>query len=42
MQEHDLSWVRTEMVLAQAAPRSEVGLAAWARKNLFASPLDSA
>jgi general L-amino acid transport system permease protein len=42
MDEHDLSWVRTEMTLAQAAPRSEVGLAAWARKNLFASPLDSA
>lgn len=42
MQEHDLSWVRTEMVLAQAAPRSEVGPTAWARKNLFATPLDSA
>jgi general L-amino acid transport system permease protein len=42
MDEHDLSWVRTEMTLAQAAPRSGVGLAAWARKNLFASPLDSA
>jgi general L-amino acid transport system permease protein len=41
MQEHDLSWVRTEMVLAQAAPRSEVGPTAWARKNLFASPLES-
>jgi general L-amino acid transport system permease protein len=42
MDEHDLSWVRTEMTLAQAAPRSVVGPTAWARKNLFASPLDSA
>ena len=42
MQEHDASWVRTEMALAQAAPRSEVGPGAWARKNLFASPLDAA
>ena len=42
MQEHDLSWVRTEMTLAQAAPRSEVGPVAWARKNLFASPFDTA
>jgi len=42
MQEHDLSWVRTEMALAQAAPRSEVGPTAWARKNLFASPSDTA
>ena len=42
MQEHDTSWVRTEMALAQAAPRSEVGPGAWARKNLFATPLDAA
>ena len=42
MQEHDLSWVRTEMALAQAAPRSEVGPLAWARKSLFATPVDSA
>ncbi len=41
MQEHDLSWVRTEMVLAQAAPSSQVGLTAWVRKNLFATPVDS-
>ncbi|MCO5062967.1 MAG: amino acid ABC transporter permease [Rhizobiaceae bacterium] len=41
MQEHDLSWVRTEMALAQAAPRSAVGPVAWLRKNLFASPVDS-
>ncbi len=25
MDEHDLSWVRTEMALAQAAPSSQVG-----------------
>ena len=41
MQEHDMSWVRTEMVLAQDAPKSHVGPGAWARKNLFASPTDS-
>lgn len=42
MQEHDMSWVRTEMVLAQAAPRSQVGIGAWLRKNLFASAADTA
>ena len=41
MDEHDLSWVRTEMALAQAAPRSAVGPAAWVRKNLFASIPDT-
>lgn len=41
MQEHDLSWVRTEMTLAQAAPSTVVGPAAWGRKNLFATPVDS-
>ena len=41
MDEHDLSWVRTEMALAQPAPRSQVGAAAWVRKNLFATPIDS-
>jgi len=41
MQEHDLSWVRTEMALAQPAPRSQVGAAAWVRTNLFATPTDS-
>lgn len=42
MDEHDLSWVRTEMALAQAAPSSQVGAKAWFRKNLFATPADSA
>jgi general L-amino acid transport system permease protein len=41
MQEHDISWVRTEMALAEAAPRSQAGLGAWVRKNLFATPFDS-
>jgi len=41
MQEHDMSWVRTEMALAQAAPRSEIGPGAWLRKNLFASASDT-
>ena len=42
MDEHDMSWVRTEMTLAQAAPSSQAGPVAWVRKNLFASPFDSA
>src|SRR5690606_1025607 len=41
MQEHDISWVRTEMALAETAPRSQAGLGAWVRKNLFATPFDS-
>jgi len=41
LDEHDLSWVRTEMALAQEAPRSQVGATAWVRKNLFATPADS-
>ena len=41
MQEHDLSFVRAEMVLAQAAPARERGLAAWLRKNMFASVTDT-
>jgi general L-amino acid transport system permease protein len=41
MDEHDVSWVRTEMALAEAAPRSEGGVSAWVRKNLFATPADS-
>lgn len=41
MQEHDTSWVRTEMVLAQTAPSSERGLGAWVRKNLIASVGDT-
>jgi general L-amino acid transport system permease protein len=42
MQEHDVSWVRTEMALAEPAPKTEAGLGAWIRKNLFATPVDSA
>jgi general L-amino acid transport system permease protein len=42
MQEHDLSWVRTEMALAAAPPRASAGALAWGRKNLFATPLNSA
>jgi general L-amino acid transport system permease protein len=41
MDEHDVSWVRTEMALAEAAPLSEAGIVAWVRKNLFATPVDS-
>ena len=41
MDEHDMSWVRTEMALAETAPLSEAGIVAWVRKNLFATPVDS-
>ncbi len=41
MQEHDLSFVRAEMAVAQAAPKSEAGTGAWLRKNLFSSVSDS-
>jgi general L-amino acid transport system permease protein len=36
-----MSWVRTEMALAQAAPRSHVGPVAWMRRNLFATPVNA-
>jgi general L-amino acid transport system permease protein len=41
MQEHDMSFVRAEMVLAQAAPRSERGVVYWVRTNLFPSWFDA-
>ncbi|MEI9405521.1 amino acid ABC transporter permease [Mesorhizobium argentiipisi] len=41
MQEHDMSWVRTEMVLAQPAPPEERGAYAWVRKNLIGSVGDT-
>ena len=41
MQEHDLSYVRMEMLNAQAAPSSEQGVGNWVRRNLFATPLDT-
>lgn len=41
MQEHDMSWVRTEMTLAEPAPPGERGLYAWVRKNLIATPADT-
>jgi general L-amino acid transport system permease protein len=40
MQEHDLSYVRAEMVNAQAAPAGERGFIKWARTNLLATPAD--
>ena len=40
MQEHDLSFVRAEMVASQPAPAGERGLPAWLRKNLFATRAD--
>jgi general L-amino acid transport system permease protein len=41
MQEHDLTFVRAEMVIAQAPPRGERGLGSWLRRNLFASVGDT-
>jgi general L-amino acid transport system permease protein len=41
MQEHDMSWVRTEMVLAQKAPAGVTGIGGWVRKNLVASVGDT-
>ncbi|TIV96010.1 MAG: amino acid ABC transporter permease [Mesorhizobium sp.] len=41
MEEHDLSWVRTEMALAQPAPPTERGAYAWVRKNLVGSVGDA-
>ncbi|TPN28874.1 amino acid ABC transporter permease [Mesorhizobium sp. B2-3-3] len=41
MQEHDMSWVRTEMTLAQPAPASVRGPTAWVRKNLVGSVGDT-
>jgi general L-amino acid transport system permease protein len=41
MQEHDMSWVRTEMVLAQPAPAGVRGSGAWVRKNLVGSAGDT-
>jgi general L-amino acid transport system permease protein len=41
MQEHDLSFVRTKMAIAEAPPRSAQGLTHWLRTNLFATVTDS-
>jgi general L-amino acid transport system permease protein len=41
MQEHDLSFVRAEMVIAQKAPGRERGIVHWLRTNLFATVTDS-
>ena len=41
MQEHDLTFVRVEMALAQKPPRSQAGVVAWLQKNLFASVPDT-
>ncbi|WP_192180093.1 amino acid ABC transporter permease [Mesorhizobium amorphae] len=41
MQEHDTSWVRTEMALAQQAPAGVRGPGAWVRKNLVGSVGDA-
>jgi general L-amino acid transport system permease protein len=38
--EHGVSYVRAEMVAAQAAPASERGVVKWVRENLISSPTD--
>ena len=42
MQERDIAWVRSEFTPPTHAPRSQVGLGAWLRKNLFSTPVNSA
>jgi general L-amino acid transport system permease protein len=41
MQEHDLSFVRAEMVIAQAPPLGQRGVVRWLRRNLFSSTFDA-
>ncbi|ESY66416.1 amino acid ABC transporter permease [Mesorhizobium sp. B283B1A] len=41
MQEHDMTWVRTEMALAQPPPASVSGPIAWVRKNLVGTVGDT-
>jgi general L-amino acid transport system permease protein len=41
MQEHDMSWMRTEMALAEPAPSGVHGPIAWVRKNLVGSVGDT-
>ena len=41
MQEHDLTYVRSEMELAEKPPRSASGFAHWAQTNLFATVPDT-
>ncbi|HEV7415648.1 MAG TPA: amino acid ABC transporter permease, partial [Tianweitania sediminis] len=40
MQEHDMTFVRAEMINAQTAPVSERGVLRWLRTNLLSTPLD--
>ncbi|MBN9314660.1 MAG: amino acid ABC transporter permease [Devosia sp.] len=37
----DIAFVRSEMTAAQPAPRSNAGVAAWLRRNLFANATDT-
>ena len=37
----DIGFVRSDMVAAKSPPSSTTGAMAWARKNLFATPVDS-
>ncbi len=41
MHEHDLAFVRAEMVADQPPPGGDRGLIHWLRKNLFATPSDT-
>jgi general L-amino acid transport system permease protein len=40
MQEHDLSFVRAEMVANMPPPASERGLVRWLRTNMLSTPAD--
>ena len=37
----DIGFVRSDMVAARPAPHRTTGAVAWARKNLFSTPLDT-
>ncbi|RST82785.1 amino acid ABC transporter permease [Aquibium carbonis] len=41
MQEHDISFVRAEMVANSTPPAAERGIVRWLRTNMFATPLDT-
>lgn len=41
MQGKDTAWVRSEFTPQTAAPRSQAGVGAWLRNNLFSTPVNS-
>ena len=41
MQAHNTSWVRKEFTPPTQAPRSQTGMLAWLRQNMFSTPVNS-